>query len=102
MWNTAQNAIESSGLKAINPVDEPFDFHLHSAESTEHDSSLPNGYVIKTLKFGYLYNDKVIRRAIVVVNKINAPPAGGFNDQDTGDQESNEQTDDYIAEETTE
>jgi len=30
---------------------------------------MPNGYVIKTLKFGYIYKDEVIRRAAVIVNK---------------------------------
>ena len=70
MWNAAVNAAESAGLRIINAGSEPFDFRVHSTESTEQDCSLPNGYVTKTLKCGYIYNDEIIRRAVVIVNKI--------------------------------
>ena len=69
MWNTAKNATEAAGLEIIDASDEPFDFSRHSAESAEQDDDIPNGYVIKTLKCGYIYKDKIIRRAAVVVNK---------------------------------
>ena len=71
MWNSAKNAAESAGLEIIDANNEPFDFHLHSAESTEEDNSLPNGYVTKTIKCGYSHGGAVLRRAAVVVNKIN-------------------------------
>ena len=69
MWNSASNAAAAAGLEIINANSEPFDFRIHSAESTEHDGSMPNGYVIRTLKCGYIYKDEIIRRAAVVVNK---------------------------------
>jgi hypothetical protein len=69
MWNTAKNTIESAGLKTIEACNEPFDFRLHSVESTEQDNSLPEAYVIKTLKCGYIYKDEIIRRALVIINK---------------------------------
>jgi len=70
MWNKAKSAVEAAGLNVIDAANEPFDFRLHSAESSEQDINIPNGYVIKTLKFGYIYQDKVIRRAAVIINKI--------------------------------
>ena len=70
MWNRAKSAVEAVGLDIIEAENEPFDFRLHSAESAEQNMEIPNGYVIKTLKFGYIYQDKVIRRAAVVINKI--------------------------------
>ena len=70
MWSRAKNAVEAVGLEIIDASDEPFDFRLHSAESAEQDIDMPNGHVIKTLKFGYMYQDKVIRRAAVIINKI--------------------------------
>lgn len=70
MWNTTINAAEAAGLGIIQAENEPFDIRLHSAENTEQDNSLPNGYIIKTLKCGYIYKDEVMRRAMVVVNKI--------------------------------
>jgi|GEM_PF-1171624 len=73
MWNAAKNAAETAGLDIIEAEREPFDFSVHSAESVERDEGLPNGYVIKTLKCGYVYKDEVVRRAAVVVNKTGAP-----------------------------
>jgi len=72
MWNAAKSAAENAGLEVIDAGREPFDFRIHSAESVERDEGLPNGYVIKTLKCGYVYKDEVVRRAAVVVNKTGA------------------------------
>jgi len=70
MWNSAKNAVEAVGLKIIDASNEPFDFRFHSVESAGQDMEMPNGYIIKTLKFGYIYKDEVIRRAAVIINKI--------------------------------
>jgi molecular chaperone GrpE (heat shock protein) len=70
MWNKAKSAVEAVGIEIIDANNEHFDFRLHSAESAEQDIDIPNGHVIKTLKFGYIYQDKVIRRAAVIINKI--------------------------------
>ena len=72
MWNAAKNAAEAAGLEIIDAAREPFDFRLHSAEGIEQDDGIPNGYVAKTVKCGYIYKKEVARRAAVVVNKINA------------------------------
>ena len=69
MWNAARNAAESAGLEIIAAEREPLDFLRHSAESAEQNNDIPNGYVIKTLKCGYIYRNEIIRRAAVVVNK---------------------------------
>jgi molecular chaperone GrpE (heat shock protein) len=81
MMNTAIKTMETAGLGIISAANEPFDFRLHTAESTEQDNDLPNGYIINTLKYGYIYNDEVIRRAAVVVNKImkNDEPINNIN-----------------------
>jgi len=70
MWNKAKSAIEAVGLEIIDANNVVFDFRLHSAESAEQDINIPNGHVIKTLKLGYMYQDEVIRRAAVIINKI--------------------------------
>ena len=70
MWNTAKSAVEAAGLEIIDAANVVFDFRLHSAEGTEQNIDIPNGYVIKTLKPGYIYKNEVIRRAAVIVNKI--------------------------------
>jgi molecular chaperone GrpE (heat shock protein) len=70
MWNSAISALEAVGLDIIDAGNEPFDFRLHSAEGVEQNMDIPNGYVIKTLRFGYIYKNEVVRRAAVVINKI--------------------------------
>jgi molecular chaperone GrpE (heat shock protein) len=70
MLNRAKSAVEAAGISVIDAINEDFDFRFHSAEGAEQDIDMPNGHVIKTLKFGYLYQDKVIRRAAVIINKI--------------------------------
>jgi len=81
MLNNAKNAAGNAGLEIIDASGEPFDFRLHSAESAEQNSELPDGYVIRTLKFGYIYKEEVIRRAAVVVSK-----SGEKNENETGDE----------------
>jgi len=71
MWNAAKNKTEAAGLSIIDSDEEPYDFNIHSTESTEWDDSLPSGYITKILKCGYIYKDEVIRRAAVIVNKDN-------------------------------
>lgn len=73
MWNTAKNAAKSAGLEVITAANEPVNFYLHSIESAESNFDMPNGYVIKTLKCGYIYQNEIIRRAVVMVNKIETP-----------------------------
>ena len=68
MWNAAKGAAGNAGLEMIENSGEPFDFQRCSVESTEYDGSLPIGYIIKTLKCGYIYKDQMMRRAAVVVN----------------------------------
>ena len=72
MWNAARSAAAAAALEIIDAESEPFDFRFHSVESAEQDDNLPNGYVIRTLKCGYIYKDEIIRRAAVVVNKSTA------------------------------
>ena len=69
MWNSAKNRLEAAGLTIIDTTDEPFDFNIHSIKGTAWDDNLPAGYVIKTIKCGYIFKDEIIRQAAVIVNK---------------------------------
>jgi molecular chaperone GrpE len=64
-----QNTFESAGITEMNAVGQPFDPNFHEAvmqvESDEHES----GTVVEELRKGYLFNDKVIRPAMVQVAK---------------------------------
>jgi len=69
MWNNAKSRTEAAGLTLIDTAGEPFDFNFHSIHGTASDDTLPTGYVIKTLKCGYIFNNEIIRQAAVIVNK---------------------------------
>ena len=69
MWNTAKNKAETTGLTIIEAAGEPFDFNIHSIKGTTSDDSQPAGYVIKTIKCGYIFKNEVLRQAAVIVNK---------------------------------
>jgi molecular chaperone GrpE (heat shock protein) len=73
MWNAAKSAAGNAGLEIIEKSDEPFDFQRCSVESTGYDGNMPIGYVIKTLKCGYINKDEMMRRAVVVLNKAHTP-----------------------------
>jgi len=71
MWNAVCKSLVSAGFKIIGNANqpEPFNFQCHSAEGIVCDNNVPNEYVLKTLKCGYIYEGEIIRRASVIVNK---------------------------------
>ena len=56
------------GIKAFNSIGEKFDPHCHEALMSEKSNKGEN-IIIKEFEKGYLYNDKIIRHAKVVVSK---------------------------------
>lgn len=70
--------LESHGLTVIDALHKPFDPQWHEAASTGEDPEHPNGAVIGVLRQGYALRGKVLRPAMVMVNRIVtqlAPPA---------------------------
>lgn len=64
-----ETAMEKFGIKAVHPVDEPFNPELHQAMSMlEAPDKAPNT-VIDVMQKGYTLNDRLIRPAMVVVSK---------------------------------
>ena len=56
-------------VKEIECVGLEFDPHVAEAVLTEHDENKPENVVLEVLTKGYKYKDKVIRHAMVKVNK---------------------------------
>ena len=71
--------LESHGLTVIDAMYQPFDPQWHEAASTGEDPDHPNGTVIGVLRQGYALRGKVLRPAMVMVNRIvtqsTTPPA---------------------------
>lgn len=69
-----RNLERSFGLEPIPTVGQPFDDRLHQVHSVCHRPGLPEGRVVEEILPGYSLHGKVVRPALVVVNR-NEPQA---------------------------
>ena len=70
-----QNALERNGIKRVDPLNEPFNPHLHQAVSEMERPDVPSGTVVMVYQAGYTIEDRVLRPAMVVVGKGGARAA---------------------------
>lgn len=66
---TLTNILESNEVKEIDCLGKEFDPHFEEAVLTEHDVNKPENVVLEVFTKGYMYKDKLIRPAMVKVNK---------------------------------
>lgn len=62
-------ALKNLGVEKISTVGEKYNPHLHNAIAVRKDDSKENDIILDEYQAGYKFNDKVIRYAIVSVNK---------------------------------
>lgn len=67
VYKQLKESLSKEGLKALEPVGEPFDPTRHEAMMTMESDEYPEGTVIKVIEKGYLLKDRVIRPAKVAV-----------------------------------
>jgi molecular chaperone GrpE len=60
--------LADQGIKKIDAKGEPFDVHFHEALMQKQDKNSPPHTVLEVIEPGYLYKDRVIRHAKVVVS----------------------------------
>ncbi|MCL2285907.1 MAG: nucleotide exchange factor GrpE [Firmicutes bacterium] len=70
MWGSVKENLSDAGVVLLEPINEYFNYNLHIAHSTVSYSNLPHECIIGTLKCGYVYENKILRRATVVVNRL--------------------------------
>ena len=63
------NVLEKAGVEVVEAVGAPFDPNFHEAVSEQADDRAAPGTVLKELQKGYLLNQRLIRPAMVIVNK---------------------------------
>lgn len=63
------NALKSIGVEKIASIGEKFNPHLHHVIAVSKDSEKDNDIILDEYQAGYKFNDKVIRYAMVLVNK---------------------------------
>lgn len=69
--NQLLDVLKQDGLKDIKALNQPFDPTTMQAMSVEENEDVEDNLVVKVLQAGYLYKDRVLRPAMVVVNKKN-------------------------------
>lgn len=69
VYNQIKSALESEDIKVIESVGKEFDPNLHHAVLQEEDSTVDSNIVLEELQKGYILHDRVIRAAMVKVNK---------------------------------
>lgn len=63
------STLEKFNVKAVNPLNQPFDPAQQQAISTVEDPTQPANTVVQVLQKGYLLNERLIRPALVIVSK---------------------------------
>ena len=63
-------AFSNNNVKEINPVGEKFNPNFHEALSVQEDQKKDPDEILEVIQKGYSIEDRVIRPALVVVNKI--------------------------------
>jgi len=69
IYDKLMKILDDQGVKKIDSVGKPFDVHFHEALLQKKDELQPPHSVLDELETGYLYQDKVIRHAKVIVNE---------------------------------
>ena len=69
VYNQTKTLLEKFEVKEIDCLDKEFDPAVEQAISMEKDESKPSGTVLKVYQKGYMYKDKVLSLAMVIVNE---------------------------------
>ena len=63
------NALERHGIKRQQPMNEPFNPHLHQAVMEMSRPDVPEGTIVEVFQQGFIIEDRVLRPAMVAVAK---------------------------------
>lgn len=69
VYKQTRELLEKFEVKEIECLGKEFDPGLEQAISTEKDEEKESGIVLKVYQKGYMYKDKVLRTAMVIVNE---------------------------------
>lgn len=69
IYRQLQDFLTKTGVAPMNAAGQPFDPNLHEAIAQVENLDLPDETVVAEAQKGYLYNGKVLRHAMVQVNR---------------------------------
>jgi molecular chaperone GrpE len=67
--NQLKSALAEAGLEEIDAAGKPFDPNLHEAVSQQETRDAPEGQVVRQIRKGFKFRNRLIRPAGVVVAK---------------------------------
>ncbi len=68
IYSNFTKQLEEVGIQKIDPKGEQFDFNFHEALLQQPSTEVPAETVLQVVEIGYLYKDKVIKHAKVIVS----------------------------------
>jgi molecular chaperone GrpE len=71
------NVLDRHGIKRLQPMNEPFNPHLHQAVMQVPRTDVPNGTVVEVYQAGYTIEERVLRPAMVGVAQGGPKPSDG-------------------------
>ena len=63
-------ALSNNNIEEIDPIGDKFDPNFHEALSIKEDKSKPAEEILEVVQKGYKIQERIIRPALVIVNKI--------------------------------
>jgi molecular chaperone GrpE len=63
------NVLDRHGIQRVQPLNEPFNPHLHQAVMEIPRSDVPSGTIVQVFQAGFMIEDRVLRPAMVAVAK---------------------------------
>ena len=82
--------LTQEGVRPIESVGKEFDPYYQHAVQRAHDPEKPDGIILEEYQRGYMLKEKVLRPAVVLVNRHETPPAESSNDEETNDNSNND------------
>jgi len=73
------------GIRPIESVGQEFDPYYQHAVQKAHDPEKPDGVILEEYQRGYMLKEKVLRPAVVCVNRYEVPTAETTSDEDYND-----------------
>ena len=83
VYDKFTKVLEEHGVKRIESKGEKFDFNLHEALMLRPAEGVEPHTVLEEIEPGYMYKDKVIRHAKVVVSQEMASDGGAVSDENS-------------------
>jgi molecular chaperone GrpE len=69
------NVLDRHGIKRVQPMNEPFNPHLHQAVAQVPRPDVPTGTIVEVYQAGYMIEDRVLRPAMVGVAQGGPKPS---------------------------